>query len=285
MANITIIDGHNHLFRAFYGVPAAARSKNGTQVNAIYGFFAFLRRIVSLMPGNKILVVFDSETGIDDKQKIRGTYKSNRDKEDELFEQLPYVKQILDMMGIRWLEHPKFEADDIIASLADYWSKNKGVAFILSNDSDFTQLVGNRIKLLQVKNGQIINWDKNFIKQKYNIYPYQYVEYLSIVGDKTDNISGMFHVGKKTASDLLSKYDTIKEIYKNLDDLPKDLRESFSLCRVFLANNMDFLSMNRQIPIEEIIPVSLPKTHPNRIYKKIAFYLDQLGLNSTDEQN
>ncbi len=278
MSDLTIIDGHNYLFRAFYGVPPFAKSKSGVQVNALYGFFASLRQIVREFPNNKLFVVFDSETGIADKQNIRETYKAGRATNNELFKQLPYIKQILDLMNIQWLEHPGYEADDIIATLATHWSENIGNCYISSNDFDFVQMVSDKIILLRTVQGKLINCDAQFVRQRFNITPEQYIEYMALVGDKTDNISGVPYIGKKIASDLLNEYGNLDNIFNNLDTSNNEIHQRLSWCKNTAYNNREFITMNRHIPICQILDGVLPETDSQLIQRKISFYMEQIGI-------
>lgn len=278
MSNLTVIDGHNYLFRAFYGVPEAAQTKGGIQVNAVYGFFAFIRQIVAAYPQNKLFVVFDSETGIEDKLEIKTEYKAERPVNTDMFKQLPYIKQILDLMNIKWIEHPSFEADDIIASIATHWSEKIGTCYISSNDFDFVQMVSDKIVLLRAVQGKLINCDDAFIRQKFNIQATQYVEYLSLVGDKSDNIAGVPGIGKKTASDLLNKYGNLDTVYIKLGELAGGLRKKLTLGQNIVYKNRDFIKMRRQIPLAQILPDVLPKTNTTLIQQKIAIYLDKIGV-------
>lgn len=278
MSNLTVIDGHNYLFRAFYGVPEAAQTKGGIRVNAVYGFFAFIRQIVAAYPQNKLFVVFDSETGIEDKLEIKTEYKAERPVNTDMFKQLPYIKQILDLMNIKWIEHPSFEADDIIASIATHWSEKVGTCYISSNDFDFVQMVSDKIVLLRAVQGKLINCDDAFIRQKFNIQATQYVEYLSLVGDKSDNIAGVPGIGKKTASDLLNKYGNLDTVYIKLGELAGGLRKKLTLGQNIVYKNRDFIKMRRQIPLAQILPDVLLETNTTLIQQKIAIYLDKIGV-------
>lgn len=279
MQNLTIIDGHNYLFRAFYGVPDVAQTKSGIQINAVYGFFAFLRQIANAYPNNKIFIVFDSETGVADKLSEHNDYKANRIFDVNMFKQLPYIKQILDLMNILWLEHPGFEADDIIASLATHWTKNTGTVYILSNDFDFTQLVSDKVHLIRMVSGKLINCDYQFVNNKFGVAPEQYVDYLSLVGDKTDNISGCAGIGPKTAATLLNIYKNIAGIFNDIDTISPNLKNKLLTSRNIIESNKNFIAMKQNIPILEIITDEIPSSHHDAIQKKIAVHLKSIGLN------
>ena len=274
-SNLTIIDGHNYLFRAFFGVPEAAETKSGIQINAVYGFFAFLRQMAAAYPENKIFVVFDSETGTLDKLEEKEDYKFGRDIDAGMFKQLPYIKQILDLIGIKWVEHPKFEADDVIASLASAWN---GDVYISSNDFDFVQIVSSKISLIRSSGGKLVDCDEKFIKTKFGIYPRQYADYLSMVGDKTDNIVGVKGIGPKTASDLLNRYNDLDGVFGRVMELPRGLQSKLLEGRGIIENNRRFISMKKDIPLGEIVASEISKVPNEKVHQKIAVHLKNIGL-------
>jgi len=279
MANLTIIDGHNWLFRAFYGVPQAARTRSGVQVNAVYGFFAFLRLVVSAWPDNMVFVVFDSETGIAGKRDVRADYKHGRTYDVSMFEQLPLIKDILDLMGVKWAEHGGFEADDIIASLAAYWAGKNGNVCISSNDFDFVQLIGDCVSLVRSSQGKLVNCDEGFVRMKFGIHPARYVDYLSMTGDKSDNIAGVKGLGPKTAARLLVDYNDIEGIFKAADELPAVIQRKLAGSRDIILANQKFIAMKTDIPYAEFLPESsLLPVRADAVRQKIAVHLAKIGV-------
>lgn len=276
--SITIIDGHNYLFRAFYGIPEAARTKSGVQVNAVYGFFADLRKIASEYPKNKIFVVFDSETGIQDKVEENTEYKDNRVVNTDMFKQLPYIKQILDLMNIKWVEHTRYEADDIIASLATNWSSKYGPVYISSNDFDFVQIVSDKIILLRAVQGKFVNCDREFVKNRFGITPEQYVDYLSMIGDKTDNIAGVTGIGPKTASNALSKFNDIKGIFNSITSFPASIQNKLLAGQELIERNQNFIRMKKNLSETEFINGVLPDINNELVQQKIATHLQNIGV-------
>jgi DNA polymerase-1 len=182
-------------------------------------------------------------------------------------------------MNIPWLEHPKFEADDIIASLATHWAKNNGTVYISSNDFDFTQLVSDKVHLIRTVSGKLINCNHQFVTNKFGITPDQYVDYLSLVGDKTDNISGCTGIGPKTASTLLNTHKNINGIFNNIDTISPNIRDKLMVGRNIIESNKGFIAMNRNIPISEIITDKIPDPWHDIIQQKIAIHLNDSGLN------
>lgn len=259
--NLTIIDGHNYLFRSFYGVPETATTKSGIKVNAVYGFFAELRKLFDAFPDNHLFVVFDSETGIGDKLDVRPDYKDNRIVNTDMFKQLPIIKQLLEIMNVPFIEHPKYEADDVIASLA---SQTEGKVIISSNDFDFIQLVSNKIILLRNAQGKLIDCNIEYINQRFGIEPSQYVDYLSLIGDKTDKIKGVPKVGPKTAVKLLSNADGIST-------LSLEHQEIFN-------QNRKFITMLKDIPFKELWSEPFQEINKEVIKRKTNDNLKYIGI-------
>lgn len=213
---LLIIDGHYHLFRFYNGIPHAAQLPDGTRVNAVYGFMAMLRKLLTAYPDCNMIVVFDSETGTSDKREHYNEYKAKRPApEDSLFNQLDIIKVLLYDVSIPWIEDPEHEGDDVICSLARQMASHHNRRYIVSNDKDFYQLVDNGITILNEQNGRITEIDTKWIQRKLNISPRQYPLYLSLTGDKSDNIKGIAGIGPIRASRIIGASNNIDDILYN----------------------------------------------------------------------
>lgn len=241
-----IIDGHNYLFRAYYGVPSSAKLPNGLQVNAYYGFLSLLRKTYEYLKPSDIIVVFDSETGIKEKIRKNSEYKKKRDYSDtRMFEQLPIIKQALDFMSISYIEHNDYEADDVIGSIAKKESLDSNI-YISSQDKDFFQLIEKSISVLRTEKGEIIDYDNSTFQERYGFCSNRYLEYISLLGDPADNIKGVKGIGKKTALKIISQQN---DVFKNIDN-PLLLTNI-----VTVKNNMEFLKINCELTLEYIFSV------------------------------
>ena len=274
--NLIIIDGHNYLYRAYYGIPASAVLPNGTKVNAYYGFMSFLRKVVEEYNPKQLLVVFDSERGIEQKQKSHPNYKNNRNYEDkQIFEQLEIIKKALKYCGIEFIEDQRFEADDVIASLSSISSRSGNFVYISSNDSDFIQCVKENVVLLKSVRGIFVEYTMNYIENEFGFIPSLYLDYLSLKGDPSDNIDGVPGIGKRTGIKMIQKYKGIEKIFDASDTNSKILRlvkENKDKVR----SNKDFLKINDHLEIEKEIKhinadLLLGKTS-NEILKELNLY-------------
>lgn len=245
---ILIIDGHNYLFRAFYGVPLSATTQRGTLVNAVYGFMAFIRKAIETVEPEELLIVFDSETGIVEKKLNYPGYKAQRLEYDtRIFEQLNIIKEILMETGTPFLEHPKLEADDVIGSLALFFSKKGYQVNISSNDLDFMQLVSSTVFVIRNAKGKVEHFDVLRVKDKFGIFPYQYLDYLVLKGDKSDNIEGVLGIGSQTAIKLINNYSNLEALLNNLSNLSARDRTRLLCKKEYLLQMKSFLRISTEI--------------------------------------
>ncbi len=223
MKKLVLIDGSSYMYRAFYALPPLTSPK-GEPTGAIYGFIRMLSSLIKEVNPDYIAVVFDLSKKTFRHKKVK-SYKATRQETPNLLkEQIPKIKEILKLWGIKVLELEGYEADDIIATLTKKF-KNSYEVLIVSPDKDMIQLVDKNVKLLNPI--QNIIYDVEKVKEKYGIFPNQFVDYQAIVGDSVDNIKGVKGVGKKTAVSLLNQYGSLDGIIKNLDRLKPKVKEAF----------------------------------------------------------
>jgi len=201
MNKILLIDGHNLLCKAFFGIPEKILP-NGKPVHGVIGFIAILVKIIKLMKPTHVLVVFDPEE-VPSRTALYPQYKANRqedfnrkDDRENPFTQLAGIITALDNLDIRYIIQPGYEADDMIAS---YAVQVPGEVIIVSSDTDFLQLLNQRITMFRYHGKKSIIFDEAVVKEKYGIHPSQFLEYKALIGDKTDNIDGIRGIGKKNA--------------------------------------------------------------------------------------
>lgn len=274
--NIVIIDGHNYLFRAYYGIPSSATLQNGLRVNAFYGFMSFLRKVINEYNPVKLLVVFDSETGITEKQKNNKNYKKNRNYEDkQIFEQLKIIKRALDHCEIQFVEEDRYEADDLIGSLSKRYSKEGFNVFISSNDSDFIQCVDSNVVLLKSIRGKYVEYTESYIEKEYGFIPALYLDYLSLVGDSSDNIEGIRGIGRKMGTKVVREYGTLEDIL-NIKGSESKMIKLIKKNRNKVISNKNFLKIDSCIKIDVKVSYLNPKLllskTSNEILKELNLY-------------
>ncbi len=213
------------MHRAYHALPRLTDG-SGALVNAVFGFMKMLRKIINKERPEYVFVAFDHK-GPTFRHKEYAEYKSHRKKTDsELIEQFPKIKKLLDALNIKHLAYEGYEADDTIASLAREASDRDIRVVIVTGDKDALQLVNDNIS---VQNGmKDIKYDVKTVKEQYEVSPGQIVDYLALIGDKSDNLPGVRGIGPVTAKKLLKKHNSVEEIYKNLDDLKESTKDKLA---------------------------------------------------------
>ncbi len=245
---LLVIDGHNYLFRSYYGVPPDQR--DGTTPHLVYTFLASLRRMVNVLEPTHIAIVFDSQTGTAAKKVQREEYKATRQEHDaDVFEQKKILDMVLKKIGIFTLEHPDYEGDDLIGSIAVQCVSKGLPTLIASADFDFSQLVTSDISLLREHKGEYDIVTPQRVEELFGIKPSQYVDYVSLKGDSSDNIKGIKGVGPKAASQLINQWGSLEQIFENIDFLPEKWARLFEHEHQRIIQVRDFLRINHSITL------------------------------------
>ncbi len=271
---LVLVDGSSYLYRAFYALPPL-KSPKGEPTGAIYGFLRMISSLMGDLSPEYIAVVFDLPGKTFRHEKYQ-EYKANRkETPDDLKVQIPKIKELIRLWGIKIIEVPGYEADDIIATLARKGKEKGFEVIIVTPDKDMMQLVEENIKILNPVSGEIFDVEK--VKKKYGVYPEKFVEYLAMIGDTVDNIIGVRGVGPKTASKLLNQYGSIENILKNIDQLKPKLQEAFKEAQERLQKNVFLVKLKSDIPLE-IDVEDLKKEKADLQKLKEAF--EELGFKS-----
>lgn len=273
MENIVLIDGHNLLFRMFYGIPSPIKNTKGIDIRGLIGFIGSLKKLVHEFNPYSVVVIFDSETSKNDNLKIDSTYKANRvdysnvDSEENPFTVLPLIKKALDYLDIEHIEVDSYEADDYIASIVTKLNDLSFQFVIVSTDSDFIQLVNKNVFLYVPRGKMSVLYDEENVIKKYNVTSKKYVLYKSLVGDKSDNIEGIKGIGKITAANILS-YNSIEDYILNNGEsrYSRILRESEAV----IKKNINLITMKSNLTVDTINFNKLSnKIYNNKTYEII----------------
>ncbi len=216
-----LIDGNNIAYRAFYAIPDNISTSSGIITNAVLGFTNMLLKLIEDQNPDTIICTFDSKVPTF-RHKIFDQYKIHRKKmPDELSKQFPLIKEVLDAFGIIYLEKDGFEADDILAAIAENIKDKYDQIIIVTGDKDILQLVSRNINVMGVKKGitDTVIYDPKMVEEKFGVSPERIKDLLALMGDSSDNIPGIPGIGPKTARMLVQKYGCIEEIYKNINEV------------------------------------------------------------------
>lgn len=247
MAKYLLVDGYNMAFRAFYAVKELKRS-DGFPTNALYGWVRSMWKLLDDQRPDYVTVFFDLG-GAQDKLELLPEYKANRGETPEDFEkQVPIIKELTQSMGFGMVELEGVESDDLLAAYATRLvaKESDAVVQIVSADKDFAQTVTDRIHLLlppPTANPRL-GWrelDAAGVEEKWGLPPEKMIDYLSLIGDTSDNIPGVPGCGPKTAVKWLTEYGDIDGVLENAPDIkPPRFRE-------LLPTLKDRLEINRRI--------------------------------------
>lgn len=216
MKKLYLVDVSSMFFRAYYAIRPLTSPK-GVPVNAIYGFMAMVIKLLKQEKPEYMVFCYDRKEP-SFRHEMYEEYKANRtDMPDDMQVQMPYLKQIGGLLGIPGLEIPSYEADDLIGTLTEFGVRKKMEVYIVSGDKDFGQLIRPGVFLYDTMKG--IKYDPAGVKEKWGVTPDKFIDYLSLVGDSSDNIPGVKGIGPKGAVNLLEQYNGLEEIYENIEKI------------------------------------------------------------------
>ncbi len=253
---IVIIDSNAIVHRSFHALPPLT-APDGSIANAVYGFTSMLIRMIRELEPDYIVATFDMASPTF-RHVAYERYKAQRPKgPDELYAQIPKVKEVLSAFHIPVLEKEGYEADDIIGTLAKKISqehKNAEV-IIVTGDLDTLQLVTDCVRVYTMKKGvnETILYDEAAIKERYGLIPAELTDYKGLRGDPSDNIPGVKGIGEKTASELLQKYHSIEEVYRKLKK--GELETSESIKKKLAAEEEEALFSKELATINQDVPI------------------------------
>lgn len=218
---LTLIDGNSILFRAYYGVHSRLTRSDGTPTGAVYGFFNMILPILArAQPNDSFVCVFDASR-ISFRQDIYPQYKANRPETPaDLITQSYMVRDGVASMGIPVLCIPGVEADDVIATLATENCHGPDATRIITSDKDLMQLVSDCVFLYDGMKDREIRTPQ--VIEKFGVPPDHVIDVQSLMGDSSDNVPGVPGIGPKKASELISKFGSLDELYNHLDDIPNE---------------------------------------------------------------
>lgn len=228
MKKIVLIDGNNLVFRSYYATAYSGvimRNSKGFPTNALYGFINMMNKIIREDKPEYILVAFDK--GKTFRHKEYDEYKAGRnDTPDELKQQFPVAKDVLNAMGIKYFEIDNYEADDIIGTLSSMAHKDSDFdCEIVSSDKDLLQLIEDDVIVRSPKSNDYVIYDRDTFKATYEVEPIRMIDLKALMGDPSDNIPGVAGIGEKTAIKLIKEYDNIDNLYEHVDEIKGKIKD------------------------------------------------------------
>ena len=299
---LIIIDSNSIIHRAYHALPPLT-TKKGELVNAVYGFLlVFLKAIKDFRP-DFVVATFDFP-GPTLRHKKYKEYKAKRPPAPEnLYSQIPRVKEFLEAFGVPSLEKEGFEADDLIGTIALLAPRKQVLprleSIILSGDLDTLQLVDSKTKVYALRQGvkDVVLYDEQLVKEKFRgLTPGQLLDFKSLRGDPSDNIPGVTGVGEKTASDLLLKFGSLESLYKELEgdsdkakELKPKLKETLLRYKEQAFLSRDLVRVERAVPIDfnlsECSFKSFDKEKVKKLLEEFEFHSLVNRLFNNEEKN
>ncbi len=253
MKKVILVDGNNLLFRSYYATAyqgVIMRNSKGFPTNALYGFINMINKILKEENPNYILVAFDK--GKSFRHVKYDFYKGGRNETpDDLKQQFPKAKEILDAMGIKYFEIDNYEADDIIGTVSKKVDEeDEFIATIVSSDKDLLQLISDEVDVKLLKTSGFIKMDQNEFIKTYGVEPIKMIDLKALMGDSSDNIPGVKGIGEKTAISLLTKYKDLDNLYKNIENVTGKTKEKLINDKANAYMSYEMATIYREVPLD-----------------------------------
>ncbi len=287
-----ILDGNSIVNRAFYGVKALT-TKDGRYTNAVFGFLNIYFRLQELTEATHVAAAFDVHAPTF-RHRMYEEYKAGRKPmPEELREQMPVVKELLTLLGVKVVTKEGFEADDILGTLSAVAEQAGMPCYLATGDRDSLQLVSDttQVLLASTKAGQpdTARMDKAAIAEKYGLTPSQLIDLKALMGDTSDHIPGVPGVGEKTALSLLHEFGSLDALYDVLDEatIRESLRQKLIAGKDSAYLSRELGTICREAPIDTALDTyrlgERQDEALSRLLTNLEFFkmLDKLGLNAT----
>ena len=273
MSKLVLVDGHSILNRAFYGVPDLTNAA-GLHTNAIYGFLNILFKILDEESPDYLTVAFDVKAPTFRHEMFKEYKGTRKPMPEELREQVPVMKEVLQAMGIRIIEQAGYEADDLLGTIAKRAEAEGIDVSLVSGDRDLLQIATDRIRIRipKTKGGktEIENYYAADVEAKYQVNPVQFIDLKALMGDTADNIPGVPKVGEKTATDLMVQFGSLDGIYEHIDEVTKKaVKES-------LIQNKDLAYLSRElatIKLDSPLTYTLEEARVGNFFNEASYIL------------
>ncbi len=294
MKKVILVDGNNLLFRSYYATAyngVIMRNSKGFPTNGLYGFISMMNKIIEEEQPSYIMVAFDKGKTFRHEKYLE--YKAGRQETpEELKEQFPVAKEVLDAMGIFHFEIDGYEADDIIGTLAKKVDEEEDfVGTIVSSDKDLLQLISSDIDVKLLKQTGHIRMDEAEFERTYGLKPIRMIDLKSLMGDPSDHIPGVKGIGEKTAISLLKTYGTLDGVYQNLASITGKLREKLETDQENAYMSLDLATIIRDVPLpftlDDLLYRGVHMEEYIQILQELEFHslLKKLNTNMTSYLN
>ena len=255
---LIVIDLSNFIYRAFYATTPLS-APDGTQVNAVYGLMGMIKNLLDKYKPTHVIVARDSASVDSVRKALYPEYKSNRNSmPDNLAPQFPLINEMIEALEMVQIRIPAYEADDVIGCVATQWKDKFDEILVATGDKDMLQFVGDNVSVVDTLKGVI--YDKEKVKEKMGVYPEHIVDYLSLIGDKSDNVPGVEGIGPKGAIALIEEYKTVESMLDNLDSITN------KRCKEALMKNRESALISKKL-VKIVTDLNLMKSPDECLFK------------------
>jgi DNA polymerase-1 len=267
-----LIDGNSLAYRAFFALPESISTSDGRPTNAIFGFASMLVKILTDFGQVPTVVVWDA--GMSGRKEISADYKAQRSSRPDLLKlQWPHLRPLVEAFGYRNISVEGFEADDVIAALAEQ-AKGRGIpVMVVTGDRDAYQLVDDGVRIMSTSRGVTDTkvYDRDAVIERYGIPPELVPDFIGLKGDTSDNIPGVPGIGDKTAADLLQKFGDLEGVLSSVDQITGAKRKQNLVEHADNARMSKLLAtMVRDVPIDIDLEAEFTRT-PDRTHLRTVF--------------
>jgi DNA polymerase I-like protein with 3'-5' exonuclease and polymerase domains len=284
MKKLVLIDGHAVFHRAYHALPPLTTSK-GELVNAVFGFTSMLLRSIADIKPDYIAVAFDTREPTFRHQEYTA-YKAQRIAgPEELHDQLPRAKEVVEALNIPIFELAGYEADDIIGTLVEQATSNKQQVtgletIIVTGDRDTLQLVRPGVKVYTPGKSfsDVVYFDEKSTNEKYGLEPTQLIDFKALAGDQSDNIPGVRGIGEVTAKKLLQEFGSLENIYKNLEKIPEKARNLLAKDAEGAALSKKLATIDVQTPVKLDLSKCVLKDYDQKAAEQLFLDLEFRSL-------
>ncbi|MBI5905283.1 MAG: DNA polymerase I [Deltaproteobacteria bacterium] len=272
MASLFLIDGHNVLYRTFYGVPRLS-APDGTPTNAVLGVARIVLKILRQEKPDAVAAVFDSREPTP-RHELYPEYKANRLKApEELAAQIPLVNEMIDALGVRRITVPGVEADDVIGTLSRAAEERGMDVVIVSSDKDLYQLVSGRVKVRDGLREHTVGEEQ--VVATFGVPPGKVAELLALSGDPSDNVPGVPGIGEKTAGELIRRFGSLDAVLAGTEQLKGSRREKIEKNADVARMCLRLVTIDREVPVREKIsdlaPGGIDASRIAPLFRRLGF--------------
>ena len=250
LPTVYLVDASIYIFRAWFSMSDEFVNASGEPTNAVYGFSGFLCSLLEQTSAEYVAVAFDESLSTSYRNEIYPEYKANRDPAPiDLKRQFAWARSVAEAMGLQCFSDPRYEADDLIGTLAGHWRERGHSICVVTSDKDLAQLVGEDDYWWDYSRNQKLNARQ--LTEKFGVMPEQMADFLALTGDSVDNIPGVPGIGPKSASALLGHFGDLDSLYLRLGEVPHlSIRGAKSIHKK-LHDNRDAAELAKKLTLIE----------------------------------